>query len=184
MIGKINQPHPGPALYTDEERRRRDASGWTLVQGILAPVQFLVFLISLGLIMRYLATGEGLAMAQMSVVIKTLTLYAIMITGSIWEKEVFGVYLFARPFFWEDVFSMLVLALHSAYLVALWTGGLGADRLMVLALAAYATYIVNAGQFVWKLRLARLDAARRANTLADGNPGSIEAVLSAAGRVS
>lgn len=184
MIGKINQPHPGPTLYTDEERRRRDASGWTLVQGILAPVQFLVFLISLGLILRYLVTGEGLAMAQMSVVVKTLTLYAIMITGSIWEKEVFGVYLFARPFFWEDVFSMLVLALHSAYLVALWMGGLGAVGLMVLALAAYATYIVNAGQFVWKLRLARLDAARRADVAADGNPGSIEAVLSAAGRVS
>jgi 3-vinyl bacteriochlorophyllide hydratase len=44
-----------------------------------------------------------------------------MITGSIWEKVVFGKYLFARPFFWEDVFSMLVLALHTAYLYALFT---------------------------------------------------------------
>ncbi|OYQ34589.1 2-vinyl bacteriochlorophyllide hydratase [Niveispirillum lacus] len=179
MVGKIQQPHSGPALYTDEERRRRDASGWTLVQGVLAPVQFLVFLVSLGLIVRYLSTGEGLAMAQASVVIKTLTLYAIMITGSIWEKEVFGVYLFARPFFWEDVFSMLVLALHTAYLVALWFATLAATGLMLLALAAYATYIVNAGQFLWKLRMARLDAARRA-----GETNDIETVLSAAGRVS
>lgn len=180
MIGKIHQPHPGPALYTDEERRRRDASGWTLVQGVLAPIQFLVFLISLGLITRYLSSGDGLAMAQMSVVVKTLTLYAIMITGSIWEKEVFGVYLFARPFFWEDVFSMLVLALHSAYLLALWTGLLGSTGLMLLALAAYATYVVNAGQFVWKLRLARLDAARRAGVVQAGINGG----LSAAGRAS
>ncbi len=179
MIGKINQPHPGAALYTDEERRRRDASGWTLVQGILAPVQFLVFLVSLALIVRYLSTGDGLAMAQMSVVIKTLTLYAIMVTGSIWEKEVFGVYLFARPFFWEDVFSMLVLALHTAYLAALWTDGLSAGGLMLLALAAYATYIVNAGQFVWKLRLARLDAARRAGAA----QGGVAAGLAPAGRV-
>lgn len=178
MIGQIHQPHPGPVLYTDEERRRRDRSGWTLVQGVLAPVQFLVFLVSLGLIIRYLSTGEGLAMAQMSVVIKTLTLYAIMITGSIWEREVFGVYLFARPFFWEDVFSMLVLALHSAYLLALWTGTLGTGGLMLLALAAYATYIINAGQFVWKLRLARLDAARRA----DAATGGMDVGLSA-GRV-
>jgi 3-vinyl bacteriochlorophyllide hydratase len=178
VIGKINQPHPGAALYTDEERRRRDASGWTLVQGILAPVQFLVFLVSLALIVRYLSTGDGLAMAQMSVVVKTLTLYAIMVTGSIWEKEVFGVYLFARPFFWEDVFSMLVLALHTAYLAALWTDGLSAGGLMLLALAAYATYIVNAGQFVWKLRLARLDAARRSGAA----QGAVAAGLVPAGR--
>lgn len=176
MIGKTHQPDAGPALYTDAQRRRRDGSGWTLVQGILAPIQFLVFLVSLGLIVRYLSTGDGLAMAQMSVVVKTLTLYAIMITGSIWEKQVFGVYLFARPFFWEDVFSMLVLALHSAYLAALWMGALGSTGLMLLALAAYASYIINAGQFVWKLRLARLDAARQAGSMAAG--------LTAAGRAS
>ena len=106
-------------LYTAEERRRRDASRWTLVQGVLAPVQFLVFLVSLGLVLRYLATGEGLAAATWSIVVKTLVLYTIMITGSIWEKEVFGRWLFAPAFFWEDVVSMLVLALHTAYLAAL-----------------------------------------------------------------
>ncbi|MEE4014858.1 2-vinyl bacteriochlorophyllide hydratase [Roseibium sp. FZY0029] len=151
-------------LYTDEERRKRDESVWTLVQGILAPVQFLVFLISLALIVSYLVTGEGLAAAKFSIVIKTLTLYAIMITGSIWEKQVFGVYLFARPFFWEDVFSMLVLALHTAYLAALYLGALSPAGLMLLALAAYATYVVNAGQFVWKLRLARIDQSARMRT--------------------
>ena len=54
-------PHVTPPLYTAEERRRRDASPWTLVQGVLAPVQFAVFLVSLCLVLRYLATGEGLA---------------------------------------------------------------------------------------------------------------------------
>lgn len=145
-------------LYTPEERRRRDATPWTLVQGILAPVQFLVFLISLVLVLRYLATGAGYGAATASVVIKTLTLYAIMVTGSIWEKVVFGRYLFARPFFWEDVFSMLVLALHTAYLAAVFGGGLDARGQMLLALAAYAAYVVNAVQFVLKLRAARLQA--------------------------
>ena len=106
-------------LYTAEQRKRRDASVWTLVQGVLAPLQFLIFLVSLILVLRYLYTGEGQSVATISVVVKTLALYAIMITGSIWEKVVFGRYLFAPAFFWEDVFSMLVLALHSAYLVAL-----------------------------------------------------------------
>ncbi len=145
-------------LYTPEERVRRDASVWTLVQGILAPVQFLVFLVSLGLVLRFLATGEGQSAATVSVVIKTLTLYTIMITGCIWEKVVFGRYLFAPAFYWEDVFSMLVLALHTAYLVALFTGALDARGLAWLALAAYATYVVNAGQFIYKLRMARLQS--------------------------
>jgi 3-vinyl bacteriochlorophyllide hydratase len=145
-----------PPLYTEAERARRDASRWTLVQGILAPVQFLVFLVSLGLVLRFLVTGEGLAAATTSVVIKTFVLYTIMITGAIWEKEVFGVYLFARPFFWEDVFSMLVIGLHTAYLVSLATGALSPREQMLLALAAYTTYVINAGQFLLKLRAARL----------------------------
>ncbi|MEM1287514.1 MAG: 2-vinyl bacteriochlorophyllide hydratase [Pseudomonadota bacterium] len=144
-------------LYTPEERQRRDHTVWTVVQGVLAPVQFLIFLFSLGLVLRYLWTGEGLALATWSVVIKTLVLYTIMITGSIWEKVVFGQYLFARPFFWEDVFSMLVLALHTAYLVTVFTGAISANAQMLLALAAYAAYVVNAAQFLWKLRLARLE---------------------------
>ncbi len=144
-------------LYTPEQRVRRDATRWTLVQGILAPLQFVVFFISTILVVRYLATDEGLAVAVASVVAKTMLLYAIMITGSIWEREVFGVYLFAPAFFWEDVFSFLVLALHTAYLIALLAGVGDARQQMLLALAAYATYVVNATQFLLKLRAARRD---------------------------
>ena len=144
-------------LYTPEERLRRDATKWTLVQGILAPVQFAAFLISLALVVRYLTLGEGFGVATVSIVIKTLLLYAIMITGSIWEREVFGCYLFAPAFFWEDVFSFLVLALHTAYLVALFAGLGDPRQQMLLALAAYASYFINATQFVMKLRAARRD---------------------------
>ncbi len=156
-------------LYTPEERKRRDASPWTLVQGILAPLQFIVFLISLGLVLRYLATFEGAQAATISIVVKTLVLYLIMITGSIWEKVVFGRYLFAPAFFWEDVFSMLVLALHTAYLVALAFDLLSVRDLMWLALAAYATYVINATQFLLKLRAARLQQARE-SAAAPGGP--------------
>ena len=149
---------PARPLYTAEQRLRRDRTVWTLVQGVLAPLQFLVFLVSLSLVLRYLVTGDGQELAIASVVVKTLVLYAIMITGSIWEKVVFGRYLFAPVFFWEDVFSMLVLALHTAYLLALWQSWLDARGLMWLALAAYATYIVNATQFLLKLRAARLQS--------------------------
>ena len=146
-------------LYTPAERARRDSSVWTLVQGLLAPAQFIAFAVSLVLVLRYLATGDGYGAATASILVKTGFLYVIMVTGAIWEKVVFGRYLFAPAFFWEDVFSFVVIALHTAYLWVLWTGTAGHAGEMAIALAAYAAYVVNAGQFVWKLRMARLDAA-------------------------
>lgn len=151
------------SLYTADERRRRDASIWTLVQGILAPIQFLVFIVSTALVLRYLVTGEGLFAASISIVVKTCVLYTIMITGSIWEKEVFGRYLFAPVFFWEDMVSMLVLALHSAYLAMLAFSWGTPRQQMLLALAAYASYVVNAAQFLLKLRAARLERSGASN---------------------
>jgi 3-vinyl bacteriochlorophyllide hydratase len=157
IADRAKSPEAKP-LYTPEQRRRRDASPWTLVQGVLAPVQFVVFLTSAGLVVRFLLNGNGEYAATVSVVAKTLTLYAIMITGAIWEKRVFGRYLFADAFYWEDMFSMLVLALHTAYLAALFTGALTPRSLALLALCAYAAYVVNAAQFVLKLRAARLQS--------------------------
>lgn len=136
-----------------------------MVQGILAPIQFVIFLISLFLVVRYLDTGVGLEAATLSVVIKTVALYAIMVTGCIWENQVFGKYLFAPAFFWEDLVSMIVMALHTAYLFAFLSGGLDIESQMYLALAAYAAYVVNAAQYIFKLRAARLEQAGRSGTV-------------------
>ncbi len=169
----VERPKRQP-LYTAEERARRDASRWTLVQGILAPLQFVVFLASLGLVLTYLATGEGLAAATASIVVKTLVLYTIMVTGCLWEHDVYGKYLFARPFFWEDVFSMLVLALHTLYLIVAAAALASPRTQMLIALAAYAAYVVNAAQFLLKLRAARRDEADKRAARGDeaGNRGS------------
>jgi len=161
VLAQGNRAVSGRApLYTADERARRDASRWTLVQGILAPVQFLIFAISAVLVIRFLVTGNGFTAATWSIIAKTVALYAIMITGALWEHDVYGKYLFAAPFYWEDVVSMLVMALHTAYVGALIFGWLAPREQMLLALAAYASYVVNAGQFLWKFRLARLGAAK------------------------
>ena len=146
-------------LYTPAERARRDATAWTTVQGILAPLQFVVFLVSLVLVIRYLATGDGYGAATASILLKTLALYVIMVTGAIWEKIVFGQYLFAPAFFWEDVFSFAVIALHTLYLWGLFSGAMDPQMQMIVALAAYAAYVINAAQFLLKLRAARLQAS-------------------------
>jgi 3-vinyl bacteriochlorophyllide hydratase len=149
------RPHP---LYTPSQRARRDVTIWTTVQGVLAPLQFLVCAVSLVLVLRYLATGEGYAAATASILAKTALLYTIMVTGAIWEKVVFGQYLFAPAFFWEDVVSFVVIALHTLYLYGLLTESLTPHQLMLVTLAAYATYFLNATQFLLKLRRARLDS--------------------------
>ncbi|MEY2777249.1 MAG: putative 2-vinyl bacteriochlorophyllide hydratase [Pseudomonadota bacterium] len=153
-------PSASSRIYTPEQRIRRDQTAWTLVQGLLAPLQFLVFLVSLALVVRFLWTGEGQDWAAGSVLLKTGVLYLIMVTGAIWEKVVFGQYLFAPAFFWEDVVSMGVIALHTAYLIAWFQGDtwMSVEAQMLLALAAYATYVVNAAQFLVKLRQARAEA--------------------------
>ncbi len=162
MSRRASQEAKGPGLYTEEERRRRDATVWTTVQGVLAPVQFLVFLVSLALVVRYLTTGAGYEAATISIVLKTAILLTIMVTGAIWEKVVFGQYLFAPAFFWEDVVSFGVIALHLAYVWMLFDGGFGPRAEMWIALAAYAAYVINAAQFLLKLRAARLEGARQA----------------------
>ena len=65
---------------------------------------------------------------------------------------------------------MLVLALHTAYLVALFMQVLDPLQLMYLALSAYAAYVINAVQFLLKLRAARLDSAQR-TAAPDGQAG-------------
>ena len=161
------------SLYTPEQQKRRDASRWTVVQGILAPAQLLVFMVSLALIIRTLQTGEGYALTSASIVLKTALLYAIMVTGSLWEHDVYGKYLFAPAFFWEDVVSMGVIALHTAYLIALLTGALTPTGQLLLALAAYATYIVNAIQFLVKFRQARLSKRAQSSPVPNQHRGAV-----------
>ncbi|OUV99440.1 MAG: 2-vinyl bacteriochlorophyllide hydratase [Betaproteobacteria bacterium TMED156] len=145
-------------LYTKEERERRDKTAWTFVQGVLAPVQFVVFLVSLALVLNYFINETWESLALISVVLKTIILYMIMVTGSIWEKVVFGKYLFAKPFFWEDLFSMLVLFLHSLYLVSLFIPALSTKHQLAIAVAAYIAYLINAIQFLIKFRIASVES--------------------------
>ena len=150
-------------IYTEEERVRRDSTSWTLVQGILAPIQVLVFGVSLVLIVRFMWTGEGQEAAAWSVFIKTLVLYTIMVTGAAWEKAVFGQWLFAPAFFWEDVVSFGVIALHTLY-VWMWFGAnANPTTCFLIALAAYASYLVNAAQFLIKFGMARSARAARSD---------------------
>ena len=145
-------------LYTEEEKIKRDKTRWTLVQGILAPIQFIFFLISLALVINYFMTGEYATLALLSVVFKTFLLYLIMVTGCLWEKAVFDCYLFAKPFYWEDVVSIFVMILHSIYLLSLFTTAFTVSEKLLIALVAYFVYVINATQFLLKFRAASIQS--------------------------
>ena len=142
-------------LYTPSQRIIRDRTIWTKVQAILAPLQFIVCIISLALVVRYLFTNEGYYIATVSIVVKSCLLFLIMITGAIWEKVVFDQFLFAEAFFWEDIVSFFVIFFHGLYLYVLLSGDFAPTSQMSVALFAYFLYFINAFQFLRKLRLAR-----------------------------
>ena len=149
-------------LYTPSQRIIRDRTVWTKVQAILAPLQFIVCIISLTLVLRYLFTDEGYYIATVSIVVKSFLLFLIMVTGAIWEKVVFGQFLFAEAFFWEDVVSFFVIFFHGLYLYVLLSGVFLPTSQMLVALFAYFLYFINAFQFLRKLRLARQSGQKRA----------------------
>jgi 3-vinyl bacteriochlorophyllide hydratase len=164
------------SIYTPEQLARRDRSTWTRVQMILAPIQFLAFLLSFGLVLRFLFTGQSYLAANVSVLIKIALLWAITITGMIWEKQVFGHYFLAREFFWEDVGNAVAMGTHNLYFLAI---GLGWPEraVMTLMLLAYCTYLINCAQFVVKgIRAGRQRRAQRLLAVTQSVPGRQSAV--------
>jgi 3-vinyl bacteriochlorophyllide hydratase len=150
-------------MYTAEQLRHREESRWTKVQIILAPIQFIAFVISFALVARYLATGEGYVAATISIWIKIILIWVLTVTGMLWEYDMFGHYFLAKEFFWEDIGNLVAIITHNLYFVAQW---LGADErtVMWVMVFAYLTYLINAAQFVKRgIESARF---RRATALA------------------
>ncbi len=156
-------------MYTADQLARRARSKWTRVQIILAPIQFVAFLISFGLVIHYLVTGQGYWAATISIWIKITLIWALTITGMLWEYDMFDHYFMAKEFFWEDMGNLIAILTHNAYFVAKWVG---ADErtVMWVMVFAYVTYLFNAAQFVARgIRSAR---QRRADSQAASTPAT------------
>lgn len=152
-------------MYTPEQLARREASPWTRVQIILAPIQFLAFLISFFLVVRYLMTGQGYLATTISVWVKIVLIWALTITGMLWEKDVYGHYFMAREFFWEDLGNLIAILTHNAYFIVQWSGW-EPRSVMFVMLFAYITYLLNATQFIVKgIRSGRERRLLRAQVL-------------------
>ena len=142
--------------YTPEQLQKRNASVWTKVQGILAPIQFLIFLA--GLTVTYLYTKQigitDFGWVTFFVTLKTFMLVLIFVTGGFFEQEVFGAFAFAPEFFWEDFGSAIAMVVHITYFILFYMG-LDKEILIWSALFAYLSYLINAAQLLIRLLLEK-----------------------------
>jgi len=144
------------STYTVEQIERRQKSPWTLVQIIGAPIQLLFFFISAGFVIYTIDTNGLLKdITNLMVIIKVAIMYFMCITGMLWEKDVFDHYYFAPEFFWEDAITGVVMITHTLFIVGLVLN-VPDDAWKTLILVAYASYLINAGQYFWKFWKNRL----------------------------
>ena len=144
--------------YTPEQLAKRNASIWTDIQIILAPIQFLVFVTGVSVTVLYL---NGLFISNfywvsVAILFKTLFFALLFITGMFFEKEIFNKWVYSKEFLWEDIGSTVAAAFHLLYFVMAYFG-YSDDVLVWEAFLAYFTYIINALQYLVRIILEKLN---------------------------
>ncbi len=144
--------------YTPEQLAKRNASVWTDIQIILAPIQFLLFVAGLTTTLFY-ANGflvEGFYWVSIAILFKTLFFALLFTTGMFFEKEIFDQWVYSPEFLWEDIGSTVAAFFHLLYFFLAY---FNADREVLIwdAYLAYLTYVLNALQYLTRIILEKLN---------------------------
>lgn len=142
--------------YTPEQLAKRNASVWTDIQIILAPLQFFVFLagVTLNTLYYYDLAQIEFYWISLAILFKTLFFAILFITGMFFEKEIFDQWVYSKEFLWEDVGSTVAAFFHLLYFVMAWMG-YPPEVLVVEAYIAYLTYVMNALQYLVRIILEK-----------------------------
>uniref|UniRef100_Q3AQ29 2-vinyl bacteriochlorophyllide hydratase n=1 Tax=Chlorobium chlorochromatii (strain CaD3) TaxID=340177 RepID=Q3AQ29_CHLCH len=144
--------------YNPEQLAKRNASVWTDIQIILAPIQFFFFIGGLTVTILYandLFPG-GFYWVSLAILFKTLFFALLFITGMYFEKEIFNQWVYSKEFLWEDVGSTVAAFFHLLYFVLAFAG-YPRDILILDAFLAYFTYVLNALQYLVRIILEKLN---------------------------
>ncbi len=147
--------------YTPEQLEMRNASVWTDVQLILAPIQFFVFLAGVAVTFLYAQNSEMFSFywVSLAILFKTLLFGLLLLTGAYFEKEIFDKWIYGKEFLWEDVGSTVAAFFHLLYFVMAYMG-FSEDVLIWEAFLAYFTYVVNALQYLVRIVLEKVNERR------------------------
>ncbi len=133
---------------------RRSASVWTKIHPVFALGQLLAFFVSVGLLIGYFRGSVSFDVVHESVLLKVALMVGAIVTGALWEKDVFGHYWFAPEFMGEDTMTVNVFILHLGYLTMVLAHPQNITAQIGTLLVAYTVYIANVAQYV--LRTANL----------------------------
>lgn len=142
--------------YTPEQLAKRNASVWTDIQIILAPIQFIFFLtgVILNTLYAYNIVAIDFFWISIAILFKTLFFAILFITGMFFEKEIFDQWVYSPEFLWEDVGSTIAAFFHLLYFVMAWMG-YPEHVLVIEAYIAYLTYVGNALQYLIRIILEK-----------------------------
>jgi 3-vinyl bacteriochlorophyllide hydratase len=129
---------------------RRNASIWTKIHPVFAIGQLGIFIVSAGLLVLYGLHIVPFTTVYLSVLIKIACMIGAVLTGSFWERDVYGPWWFADEFFIEDVMTVNVFSLHVAAVVAYFAQPFDLRATLMLLVFAYVIYALNVGQYIFR----------------------------------
>ena len=129
-------------------QERSAASIWTRIHPVFAIGQLGVFLVSVVLLALYFLHMVPFTAVHDSVLMKIALMIGAMITGSLWEHDVFGPWWFAHEFFIEDVMTLNVFLLHIGYLITVYVWPQTMNAVLSMLGVAYAVYAFNVAQYI------------------------------------
>jgi 3-vinyl bacteriochlorophyllide hydratase len=138
---------------------RRKASIWTTIHPLFAIGQLLVFFVSVGLFVAYLRGAVPFQFVHVSVLVKIALMVGAVITGSLWERDVFGYWWFAPEFLFEDVMTLIVFITQMTYLAMVFTHPQLMGVILGVLIFAYTVYIANVAQYIHRTQTAKKEAA-------------------------
>jgi 3-vinyl bacteriochlorophyllide hydratase len=148
-------PESGPLSVRD----RRKASIWTLIHPLFAIGQLLAFLVSVGLFFAYLCGKVPFHAVHVSVLVKIGLMIGAVLTGSFWERDVFGYWWFAPEFLFEDVMTLVVFITQMSYLAMV----IAHPQMMTVILGilsfAYLVYLANVAQYIHRTQTMKKETA-------------------------
>ncbi len=161
------------AFQTIQERR--DASIWTRIHPIFAIGQLGIFLVSVVLLVLFAFHVVPFTAVYLSVLMKIACMVGAIVTGSLWERDVFGPWWFADDFFIEDVMTVNVFLLHVGVVVTYFVQSPDLRAVLALLVFSYAVYALNVGQYIFRHMGMRGQAAGAAAPVATGNATTTKA---------
>lgn len=156
------------SLTTVQERR--DASVWTRIHPIFAIGQLGVFVVSAALLALYAFHAVPFTAVYLSVLMKIVLMLGAIVTGSLWEHDVFGEWWFADEFFVEDVMTLNVFLLHVGVVVWYFAQPDRLGPVAGLLVFAYVIYTINVAQYI-----IQHAGARPARAAAPAHSGDVAA---------